>query len=93
MGQDRSGCDVKDIIYLRVVKTLESIILGLIIINIFLRARETGEQVTGAGGSCARTIVCMLCANWQRRVLLCNVAVHVEHHMLRAKILPSGIAA
>jgi hypothetical protein len=35
-------------------KTLETIILGLIIIIIFLKARETGEQVTS---SCVRSIV------------------------------------
>jgi hypothetical protein len=32
-------------------------------------------------------LVCMLCENWQRRVL-CNVAVHFKRHMLRAKMLP-----
>jgi hypothetical protein len=54
-------CDGKDIIFLRAnkdpYKTLETIILGLIIIVIFLGARETGKQVTS---SYARTIVSML---------------------------------
>jgi hypothetical protein len=49
---------IKDIIFLRANKdpnkTLETIILGLIIIVIFLGARETGKQVTS---SCAQTTV------------------------------------
>jgi hypothetical protein len=57
-GEDTRECDGKDVIFLTVNKdsnrTLETIILGLIIIVIFLVSRETGKQVTS---SCAQTII------------------------------------